>query len=126
MVSVILQKNLLKVSMTESELADLLSYNIKKYRGKMLTQESLAERAGLSVQLINGIEGGRKWVSKSSLSKLAAALGVEVYQLFIPQNHEPIVIEETPENEKIKNQLAEKIIEDVRNSVNKTLDKIQV
>ena len=125
MVSVKQHKNLLKVSMTELELANILSKNIKKYRGNTLTQEALAEKAELSVQLINAIEGGRKWVSKASLSKIAAALNVEVYQLFIPQNKTPIIIEETPENEKIRTQLTDEIVEEIRYGVNKILDKIK-
>lgn len=109
--------------MTEIELANVLSSNIKKYRGKM-TQEALAEKAGVSVQLVNGIEGRRKWVSKKSLSKLAAALGVEVYQLFVPHDTKPIVIEETPKNERIRAQITEEVVDDVRRAMSKALDKI--
>lgn len=110
--------------MTESELAFVLSKNIKKYRGKTLTQEALAEKANLSVQLINAIECGRKWVSKQSLSKIADALGVEVYQLFVPQDTTPIIIDGTPKNERIRAKIQEDVIAKVRASLNKSLDKI--
>ena len=107
--------------MTESELAFVLSKNIKKFRGKTLTQEALAEKANLSVQLINAIECGRKWVSKQSLSKIADALGVEVYQLFVPQDTTPIIIDDTPKNERIRAKIQEDVIAKVRASLNKSL-----
>ena len=110
--------------MTEIELAKTLSSNIKKYRGKM-TQEALAEKAKVSFQLINGIEGCRKWVRKKTLSRIAAALGVEVYQLFIQQDKTPVFIEETPENEKIRTQITEEVLDEVERSVKKTLEKIR-
>ncbi|MBO4704265.1 MAG: helix-turn-helix transcriptional regulator [Spirochaetaceae bacterium] len=111
--------------MNELELANILSRNIKKYRGNIMTQEALAEKAELSVQLINAIEGGRKWVSKSSLARIASALGVEVYQLFVPQDKTPIVIEDTPENERIRMQMTDEIVEEIRHGVNKALDRIK-
>ena len=38
----------------------------------------------LSVQMVNSIEGQRAWVSDKTLLALSKALGIEVYQLFIP------------------------------------------
>jgi transcriptional regulator with XRE-family HTH domain len=64
----------------------VLSANIKKYRGiEGISQEKLAERTGLSGQLIKDIEGCRSWVSDKSIIKLARALKVEAYQLLYPQ-----------------------------------------
>jgi hypothetical protein len=40
--------------------------------------------ADLSVQMVNSIEGQRAWVSDRTLLALSMALGIEVYQLFIP------------------------------------------
>ena len=111
--------------MTKEELCKIFSYNIKKFRQGHYTQEALAEKAGLSPQQINGIEGGRKFVSTESLLKIANALNVEVYQLFIPQDKTPVVIEETPENEKIRAQMTDEIVEEIRHGVNKMLDKIK-
>lgn len=111
--------------MTKEELCKTLSYNIKKYRQGRFTQEALAEAAGLSPQQINGIEGGRKFVSTESLLKIASALNIEVYQLFIPQDKTPIIIEETPKNEKIRAQLTDEIVEQIRLTVNKSLDKVK-
>lgn len=111
--------------MNENELGRILSDNIKKYRKGIFTQESLAEKSGLSVQLINGIEGGRKWVSKDSLSRIADALGVQVYQLFVPQSANPVIIDDTPENEKIRAQIQAQVLDGMRKSVNKFLDKME-
>ncbi len=110
--------------MTKEELCKILSYNIKKYRQGRFSQEALAEETGLSPQQINGIEGARKFVSTDSLLRIASALGVEVYQLFIPKDKTPIVIEETPENERIRSQITEDVVYKVRNEVLKSLDKI--
>ena len=109
--------------MTEKELGKVLSENIKNYRKGIFTQESLAEKTELSVQLINGIEGGRKWVSRESLARIATAFNIEVYQLFVPQNTTSIVIEETPQNKKIYNAIQKQVIEDLKKSFSKTFDK---
>jgi transcriptional regulator with XRE-family HTH domain len=67
------------------EIRLILSKNLKAQRNKMgLSQERFAEIAGLSVQTINDIEGGRRWVSDKSITKLATALNVECFQLLIP------------------------------------------
>jgi transcriptional regulator with XRE-family HTH domain len=63
----------------------ILSKNLKTQRNKLgFSQEKLAEISGLSVQTINDIEGGRRWVSDKSITKLSAALNVECFQLLIP------------------------------------------
>jgi len=64
----------------------ILSNNIKKYRGVLhYSQEKLAEKAGLSGQTLNDIEGCRRWVSSKTLSKLAKTLHVSEYQLLLPE-----------------------------------------
>jgi transcriptional regulator with XRE-family HTH domain len=63
----------------------ILALNIKKRRESLgLSQEKLAESADLSVQTINTIEGCRMWISDKSITRLAKALNVEVFQLFVP------------------------------------------
>jgi len=68
-----------------------LAGNIKKYR-KILgySQEKLAEKAKLSAQTLNDIEGCRRWVSSATISKLAKALHIAEYQLLIPEGGENI------------------------------------
>jgi len=69
----------------ENELRKTLSFNIKKQRKILgLTQEKLAEAAGLSSQTINDIEGCRMWVSDKTIVKLAKVLYVDIHQLFTP------------------------------------------
>ena len=117
--------HLQNASMTEEELKSVFSENIKKYRNGKFTQESLAEKIGVSSQNINDIEGKRRFPRTDTLVKIADALNVEVYQLFIPQDKTPIKIEDTPENEKIRSQMTADIVEGIRTSVNKMLDKIK-
>jgi len=67
------------------EIRRILSKNLKEQRNKIgFTQEKLAEISGLSIQTINDIEGGRKWVSDKTITKLAIALHIECYQLLVP------------------------------------------
>jgi transcriptional regulator with XRE-family HTH domain len=66
------------------EIRCILSKNVKEQRKKLgLTLEKLAELTGLAVQTINDIEGGRRWVSDSTITKLSKALRIESYQLLI-------------------------------------------
>ena len=109
--------------MTENQLREILSQNIKKYRKGKFTQEQLAEEIGVSTQNINDIEGKRRWPRETTLIKIAEILNVEVYQLFIPQNLVEIKIEETNENQQIQRQIQNKLVSDFRKSMNKMLDK---
>ena len=111
--------------MTENQLQETLASNIKYYRNGKFTQEMLAEKTGVSYQAINAFEGMRRFPSPNTLVKLADALNVEVYQLFIPQDTTPVLIEPTPENERIRAQLTDEIVEEIRHGVNKMLDKIE-
>jgi transcriptional regulator with XRE-family HTH domain len=64
-----------------------LSSNIKKYRALLgLSQEKLAEAAGLSEQMVRDIESFRTWVSDKTIVKIAGALRVEAYQLLVPNS----------------------------------------
>ena len=68
------------------EIRRILSKNLKEQRKNLgFSQEKFAEITGLSVQTINDIEGGRKWVSDKTLTKLSSALHIECYQLLIPE-----------------------------------------
>jgi transcriptional regulator with XRE-family HTH domain len=67
----------------------ILAGNIKKYRKNWgYSQEKLAEKAGLSAQTLNDIEGCRRWVSAATLTKLAKALHIAEYQLLAPESGE--------------------------------------
>lgn len=61
-----------------------LGTRIKEERKKArLTQEGLAERTGLSVDYIGYIERGKQAPYLRTLERIAKALGVEVYELFL-------------------------------------------
>jgi transcriptional regulator with XRE-family HTH domain len=67
----------------------VLAENIKKYRKNLgYTQEKLAEKANLSAQTLNDIEGCRRWVSAQTMTKLAKALHIAEYQLLMPEGGE--------------------------------------
>jgi transcriptional regulator with XRE-family HTH domain len=67
------------------KIRQILAQNIKIRRESLnLSQEKLAELTDLSVQTINTIEGCRMWISDKSITRLAKALNVEVFQLFVP------------------------------------------
>jgi len=66
------------------DLKKILSMNIKKQRKILgISQEKLAENAGISTNMIKDIEGCRTWVSDKTLIKLACALKTDIYRLFI-------------------------------------------
>jgi transcriptional regulator with XRE-family HTH domain len=67
----------------------VLAGNIKRYRKNLgYSQEKLAEKADLSAQTLNDIEGCRRWVSPITMTKLAKALRVAEYQLLVPEDGE--------------------------------------
>jgi transcriptional regulator with XRE-family HTH domain len=63
----------------------ILSSNLKKHRKKIgLSQEKLAENAGISAMMVKDIEACRTWVSDKTLESLAAALKTDIYRLLMP------------------------------------------
>jgi len=63
----------------------ILSQNIKKRRDLLgISQEKLAENAGISSNMVKDIEGCRSWVSDKTLVKLATALKTDIYRLLVP------------------------------------------
>jgi transcriptional regulator with XRE-family HTH domain len=58
---------------------------VKAHRVRMgLTQEALAERAGISTDMVSKIEGGNSGARFGVVAKLANALGVDPAELFTP------------------------------------------
>ena len=67
------------------DLRKILAMNIKKQRELLgISQEKLAESAGISSNMVKDIEGCRSWVSDKTLIKLASALKTDIYRLFVP------------------------------------------
>ena len=72
--------------MEAQDLRVALSMNLKKCRKiKGWSQFELAEKAEISEQTVNSIEGLRLWPSDKTLAKIANVLEVEMYRLFVPQ-----------------------------------------
>lgn len=79
--------------MTPELLQKRLSSNIKKARKTLkLSQEKLAELSQISAQMVNDIEGCRRWPSEKTLSKLANALQTDAYTLFLPDESENLTL----------------------------------
>ena len=68
---------------------NIIAKNVRKYRKlNNMTQEVLAETAEVSNTYIANIECGQTWISDKTLEKIASALHIEVYLLFIPDDSE--------------------------------------
>ena len=103
--------------MTEDELQTRVIQNIRALRKKAgLSQEKLADKADISRQMMNDIEGRRRWLTKKTLVKLANALNVDVHELFIPS---------AQENEKTKgiyDTITQEVVSQVKEAVDKALN----
>lgn len=61
--------------------------NLKKYRTAMgLSQESFAEKCGLHRTYISAIECFRRSIALENVQRIADALGIEPYKLFLEDN----------------------------------------
>ena len=75
--------------MTGKEIRKTLAKNIKNLRTqKGMSQALLAEKADISVPFISAIEQCTKWPYPDTLAQIAAALKVEVSDLFITKESE--------------------------------------
>ena len=64
---------------------EILALNLKEYRRKNgLTQEKLAEKAGISANYLSMVEISRKFPTPEMLDRLARALNIQTFQLFDP------------------------------------------
>jgi len=103
--------------MTQEQLRSILSENIKIRRKKLnVSQSKLAEMINMSSNYVTDIETQRTWVSDSTLVKIAAALGVEVYELLKPHTNNEIV------NESAIKESAGNILREKREELKKLLD----
>jgi transcriptional regulator with XRE-family HTH domain len=62
---------------------EVLAQNLKINRRRCgLTQEKLAEKAGISAHYLAMVEVARKFPTPEMLDRIAQALGIETYKLF--------------------------------------------
>jgi transcriptional regulator with XRE-family HTH domain len=69
--------------MNGPEIRAVLAQNIKSFRAhREFSQADLAEKADISIPFLSEIERGNKWPYPDTLSKLAKAFKIEVFELF--------------------------------------------
>lgn len=69
----------------------VFSMNLKKYRTVIgLSQEAFADKAGLHRTYISAIECGKRSIALDNVQKIADALGIDTYLLFIDGNSKNI------------------------------------
>jgi len=95
------------------ELRALFGKNVRVYRNRRnWSQADLAEYANISINFIGDIERGKKWPHPETLTKLADALEVRIFELFIEEDNDL--------NLETKN-LMNRFIKDVSLTVNKAM-----
>ena len=66
------------------DIIKIFGSNVRKYRKeKDLSQEKLAELCGLHRTYISDIECFRRSISLDNIQKIADALGIDTYRLFL-------------------------------------------
>jgi len=69
-----------------NEIRKILAGNIKYFRQKRkITQIKLAEKTGLAEQTIKNFEKGRTWGQDCTVTAIAKALKIKVWELYIPK-----------------------------------------
>ncbi len=67
---------------------DIFSKNLKFYRNQIgLSQEAFAEKANLHRTYISAIECKKRNISLENIQKIADALNIDVYLLFLEKNN---------------------------------------
>jgi transcriptional regulator with XRE-family HTH domain len=112
----------------EKDCRALLSQNIKLFRNRLgLSQLHLALELGISTTFLSDIETGKKWVSAQTLSQIAKALKIEVYELFKPEQNikEDIAAAVAMYLDDVDDTLIKSIEEAVRPAVKKSITKMR-
>ena len=68
------------------DIVKVFGTNVKYYRQALgISQEDFAEKCGLHRTYISAIECYRRSISLENIQRIADALEIETYKLFIPQ-----------------------------------------
>jgi len=68
---------------------EVFGTNVRRYRTLLgLSQEKFAEKCGLHRTYISDIECFRRSISLDNIQKIADALEIETYKLFLEVNHD--------------------------------------
>ena len=101
--------------MTERDLRNILSQNIRRFRSyRKLSQAEFAEKIDISIPFLSDIENGKKWISPTTLLKMADALNIEAYEFLKPET----IIPDNVVN------ILEKFSADIYHNFGDTLDNI--
>lgn len=66
------------------DIVKVFGMNVKKYRTQTgLSQEAFAEKCGLHRTYISAVECFRRSISLENIQRIADALGIETYKLFL-------------------------------------------
>lgn len=69
------------------DIVKVFGTNVKRYRQAMgISQEAFAEKCGLHRTYISAIECYRRSISLENIQRIADALGVETYKLFLEED----------------------------------------
>lgn len=69
------------------DIKEIFSKNLKKYRNQLgLSQEAFAEKSKLHRTYISAIESKRRSISLDNIQKIADALEIDTYKLFINED----------------------------------------
>jgi transcriptional regulator with XRE-family HTH domain len=99
--------------MDGKNLRAIFGKNVRVYRNRRSwSQADLAEYANISINFLGDIERGKKWPHPETLTKLADALEIRVFELFMEEDNEL-----NPKAKKLMN----RFIKDISLTINKTL-----
>ena len=71
------------------DVIQVFSHNVRMYRNKIgLSQQHFAEIAGLHRTYISAVECGKRSISLDNIQKIADALQIDTYLLFIEQEND--------------------------------------
>ena len=109
-----------------TNIREILADNLKEKRRKNgLTQEKLAEKAGMSLQYLAMLELAHKFPSGEMLERIAKALEIEPYELLaispsanieLEILRNDIINEVKTLNETLANDITEKVIEAIKHT----------
>ena len=69
------------------DIISVFGRNLKKYRSAMgLSQEAFAEKCGLHRTYISALECCRRSIALENIQRIADALEIETYKLFLEDN----------------------------------------
>jgi len=71
------------------DIVKVFGSNLRKYRNQLgISQEKFAEKCGMHRTYISDIERFQRSIALENIQKIADALGIETYKLFIEENPE--------------------------------------